>query len=256
MDTHRDTNRRRERRGRIGLEPTPTEAEVAEAELSRADVAYHAIKGRLLQGEFPLLARLGEERLAQEIGVSRTPVREALKRLHTEGLLERHPDGGYRPVVPDVTVMRHLYEVRAGLELLALERPGRLGVKHDPTVLEPLRDRWARLASAALPPPDPSFVLIDESFHVTLAKAAGNGVLVEQLEHVNQRIRVVRMFDFISAERIEATIAEHLDIVTQVLAGDIDRAANAFRAHLAESVNVVEQRVQAAIARMVTGAAE
>jgi DNA-binding GntR family transcriptional regulator len=257
MDTHRDTNRRRARRGVVDREASGADAEVevdvAEAELSRADVAYHAIKGRLLQGEFPLLARLGEERLAQEIGVSRTPVREALKRLHIEELLERHPDGGYRPVVPDVTVMRHLYEVRAGLELLALERPGRLGVKHDPTVLEPLRDRWARLASGALPAPDPSFVLMDESFHVTLASAAGNGVLVEQLEHVNQRIRVVRMFDFLSAERIEATIAEHLDIVNQVLAGDVERAAGAFRAHLAGSVNVVEQRVQAAIARMVTG---
>lgn len=219
----------------------------------RADVAYDTLKSQLMLGEIPLLTRLGEERLAAELGVSRTPVREALKRLHADGLLERHPEGGYRPVIPDVTVFRHLYEVRAGLEVFALHRPERVGLRHDATVLEPLRDHWARLQAGPLPDPSPTFVLTDESFHIALARAAGNQVLVEQLEHINQRIRVVRMLDFLTAERIEDTIAEHLQIVTLVLDGQIERSELAFTAHLSKSVSVVEERVQEAIARMVSG---
>jgi DNA-binding GntR family transcriptional regulator len=220
----------------------------------RSDEVYSDLKKRLLVGEFALNVRLGEEKLAALVGVSRTPVRETLKRLHAEGLVESHPDGGYQPLIPDVTVVGQLYEVREGLELQALQRPGRLGRRHDPAILEPLRDTWRALASGPLPPPDPSFVMLDESFHTGLAAAAGNDALVEVLRHVNERIRVVRMHDFLIPERIGATIAEHLSIVEAVLAGDLVGAEAAFTAHLAQSMTVVHDGVRAAITRMATGA--
>ena len=100
--------------------------------VSRGDQAYRVLKTKLLMGELSLNSRLGEEKLAGIVGVSRTPVREALKRLEVEGLVGPHPEGGYQPVVPDVTVMRHLYEVRAGLELQALQRPARIGTAPRP----------------------------------------------------------------------------------------------------------------------------
>ena len=112
----------------------------------QGDRAYRILKTRLLVGEFPPNVRLGEERLASMLEVSRTPIREAFKRLESEGLVGSHPDGGYQPIVPDVTVMRHLYEVRSGLELQALQRPARMGTRHDPAILEPLRDQWRALA--------------------------------------------------------------------------------------------------------------
>ena len=211
------------------------------------------LKTKLLLGELPLNIRLGEEKLASIVGVSRTPVREALKRLEAEGLVGLHPEGGYQPVVPDVTVMRHLYEVRAGLELQALQRPGRLGTRHDPAILEPLRDQWRALAMGDLPPPDPNFVLLDESFHIALATSASNGVAVDMLRQVNERIRLVRMHDFLIRQRIEATIAEHLNLVELVLAGDIVNAEAAFTQHLGDSMAVVEERVRVAIVRMLTG---
>jgi DNA-binding GntR family transcriptional regulator len=223
---------------------------------TRGDQAYAQLKQRILLGEFPINVRLGEERLATMIGVSRTPIREAFKQLQAEGLVSRHPDGGYAPVVPDVTVMRHLYEVRAGLELQALHRPGRLGTRHDPAVIEPLRDQWRQMSLEPVPPPDPNFVLLDESFHVALATAAANDVAVDFLRQVNERIRVVRMHDFLSQERIVATIAEHLTIVERVLAGDIVGAEAAFGQHIGDSMAVVEDRVRGAIVRMLTGGAE
>jgi DNA-binding GntR family transcriptional regulator len=214
---------------------------------------YRTIKTRLMMGEFPPNLRLGEERLAALVETSRTPVREALKRLQAEGLVGQHADGGYKPIVPDVTVARHLYEVRAGLELQALQRPTRHGGRHDPAVLEPLRDQWAALAAGPLPEPDPNFVLLDESFHVALMTAAGNDVAVGFLRQVNDRIRQVRMYDFLSLQRIEATIAEHLSIVELVLSGDVLGAELAFSQHLGDSMSFVEERVRTAIVRMLTG---
>ncbi|MET0147388.1 MAG: GntR family transcriptional regulator [Ilumatobacteraceae bacterium] len=211
------------------------------------------LKTRLLVGEFPPNVRLGEERLAAMVEVSRTPIREALKRLQAEGLVGAHPDGGYQPIVPDVTVMRHLYEVRAGLELQALQRPARLGSRHDPAVLEPLRDQWRAMADEPTPEPDPNFVLLDESFHIGLATAAGNDVAVGMLRQVNERIRLVRMHDFLTQARIETTICEHLDIVEHVLVDDVIGAEAAFTQHLGDSMAVVEERVRGAIIRMLTG---
>ena len=222
----------------------------------RSDVAYDGLKRRILAGDFPVNVRLGEERLAVLIGVSRTPIREALVRLHAEGLVRRCADGGYEPIAPDVTVIHHLYEVRAGLELQALQRPGRTGTVHDQQLLEELRHDWETFRDEPAEAGDPSFVLLDETFHVTLAEAGGNPSLADLLRQVNERIRVVRMQDFLTPERISQTIDEHLAIVDAVLAGDVATAQARFLAHLDRSVAVVEERVSRAVARMITGGAE
>ena len=65
--------------------------------------------------------------MAALLGVSRTPIREALLRLHAEGLIGPHPEGGYRPIAPAVEQVHDLYEVRMALELQALRRPAELG---------------------------------------------------------------------------------------------------------------------------------
>lgn len=215
----------------------------------RSDFAHAELKRRLLVGDFGLNVRLGEERLAALLGVSRTPVREALLRLHAEGLVRRAPDGGYLPVAPDVESMRHLYEVRITLELQALHRPARTGTRHDAEAIEDLREQWLDLEGEAHEP-SPGFVLLDESFHVELAAAAGNPVLVDLLRQVNERIRVVRMQDFLTVERIEQTIGEHLGIVDAVLEHDMGEAERRFGLHVEQSLAVVEERVHLALARM------
>jgi DNA-binding GntR family transcriptional regulator len=219
---------------------------------SRAEQAYADLKRRLLVGEFPLNVRLAEERLAALLGVSRTPIREALSRLHTEGLVVKADDGGHLPAVPDVKGMRQLYEVRTGLELLALRLPAKFGGEHDAEQLERLREEWRELADDSHEP-DPTFVLLDESFHVSLAHAAGNAVLTDLLRQVNDRIRVVRMQDFVAPDRITTTIAEHVGIVEAVLLGDTAVAEARVMAHIDLSMVVVEERVAGAITRMASG---
>jgi DNA-binding GntR family transcriptional regulator len=220
--------------------------------ISRGEQAYGELKRRLLLGEFALGTRLGEERLASLVGVSRTPVREALSRLHVEGFVERLPDGGYGPTAPDLPAVRELYEVRRGLELVALRRPLEGGPAHDTDQLEALLEEWRSVDTPGPGgQPDPWFVTLDEDFHVRLAGAAGNGELVALLQAINERIRLVRIHDFLSPERVTATIAQHAGIVESLLRDGPAGAVDRLDGHLSESLAVVEQRAAAALSRMV-----
>jgi DNA-binding GntR family transcriptional regulator len=210
---------------------------------------YVDLRGRLMMGEFGAQDRLGEERLAAELGVSRTPVREALIRLAADGLLVRQ-GGGYYPVLPDLAELRDLYELRVTIELRGLARGMESDdVVHDAAALESLRQTWRALADEP-PTPDPRFVLLDEDFHLTLSRAAGNPALAAALETVNSRIRPVRMYDFLTADRIELTITEHLQILDLTLAGRLTEAHEALHRHVGESMEVVEQRVVRALTAM------
>jgi DNA-binding GntR family transcriptional regulator len=218
---------------------------------SPSETAYRQLRDRLLAGSFPLTRRLAEERLAALVGVSRTPVRHALIRLHGEGLISRHRDGGYRPAVPDPNNIASLYEARRALEIGALWRPAEAGTRHDRAALDHLREDWEALRRDQ-PPANAGFVSLDEDFHTRLAGSAGNEVLVDLLRSINARIRVVRIHDFLTDDRIELTIAEHLQMLGAVMADDPAQAERIFRAHLAKSKQVAEERALRAIARMAT----
>ncbi|OAA25186.1 transcriptional regulator [Frankia sp. EI5c] len=211
---------------------------------------YVALRQRLMSGEFSFRDRLGEERVAGLLGVSRTPVREALTRLAGDGLVEKRPDGGYYPAEPDLAGLRDLYEIRVTLELRGLQRALESDGTHDPALLEPLRDEWLALRRDP-PPPDPAFVALDENFHITLSRAAGNSELANMLAAVNARIRAVRMYDFLTADRITLTISQHLDIVEKVLGGEVEAGVLALRGHVGESMEIVEKRAARAITQMV-----
>jgi DNA-binding GntR family transcriptional regulator len=218
--------------------------------VDRREHAYRSLKARLVNGEFAAGERLREERLANELGVSRTPVREALARLVSDGLVARAADG-YVPVVPDLLTIGELYEVRFALERWAISGPNRGGARHDLDAVDGLRRRWSNLDVEPGEPVDGSFVHLDEDFHVRLAASAGNATLADHLVAVNERIRVVRMHDFLTAERIERTIEQHLAVLDALLAGDVDTAEVKLVENFSESLAVAEERAALAIARMV-----
>ncbi len=219
--------------------------------ISRRELAYHSLRQRLLNGDFAPGTRLGEERLAAELGVSRTPIREALSRLHSEGLVERLPDGGFGPTLINLHLIAELYEIRFALERFALRRTIGSGPAHDEALVRALHADWADMdAPAGDDDVDGDFVLLDEDFHERLATAAGNQSLVDQLHKVNERIRIVRMQDFLTAERVELTIGQHLAVLDALLDEDIELAEERLIGHFAESLSVVEERAALVIARM------
>lgn len=107
----------------------------------------------------------------------------------------------------------------------------------------------------AMPEPEPDFVLLDEDFHVGLAAASGNEAVARQLQLVNERIRIVRMQEFLDTERIEKTIRQHLSIVNAVMADDTAGAVRLLAAHLDEARHQATVRATAAVERMMTAGA-
>ena len=213
-------------------------------------VAYQQVKTLLLRGDVPIGVRLREERLADRLGMSRTPIREALLRLHAERFLERHPEGGYRAANPSVQTMRELYEVRRALELYALHRTDPVvGRKSDS--LEELREEWEALDESEIEP-HAEFVHLDEDFHRRLAESSGNSQLAEELRRINERIRPVRTHDFMTPGRIAETVRQHLEILRAVLDERLEQADALLDRHIDESQTVVELAVAKVLARMLS----
>ena len=219
--------------------------------ISQADRVYSELRDRLIRGRMPVGSRIVEQQLAAEFQTSRTPVREALRRLEGDGHLTRDPTGGLKPRVPSVRTMRELYDVRLALEELVVRRAAASGTQGS---LEALEQEWRALAAEIRPPGAPSegaaFVHRDEEFHQRLAEASGNEFAAGILGDLGDRIRVLRVHDFTSEDRIRATINEHLEILGAVLAGDADSAAGYMRSHIQRSAQVVRERVGEALARM------
>lgn len=210
--------------------------------------AYTEIRRMVMLGEFPTGQRLAEEQIAEQLEVSRTPVREAFVRLHADRLLTRFSDGGFYVAEIDLFDLRDLYELRLTLELRGITRAVESGIEHDRSALVELREVWLGIQQDP-PAPDGSFIELDETFHIALLRSSGNLALVDVLESINVRIRPVRTYDFLTEDRITTSTEEHIAIVDALLDGQIPLAADRLREHIGASLEVVEQRAAEAMRR-------
>ena len=200
---------------------------------SVVDQVYAAIRERISSGSLPRGARVHQEDLAEELGVSRTPVREALRRLAAEGLVEMRTNRGARVADVDQVGMRVSYEARTVIEpgaarLAAARRP--------PEALA--RMRAAVVAQRrSLRSVQRSFEA-NREFHLALAAASGNDVLVQFAE----RLWVARIGETIyerqvqTQERMLLDVREHEQIIEAIEAGDGRRAESLVRRHLTDAM--------------------
>lgn len=220
---------------------TPESTPDRERTQSLSDRTYQKLRDMLMHGGIDSHHRLVEGSLSDRLGVSRTPLREAIVRLHSDGLLDRRHDGYYLRTL-DFFEVRDLYEYRIALELWGLSRVIENPlVEYDRGRLLELHASWMELREDP-PAPGPDFVLSDESFHVDLSAAAGNREITAALEHVNARIRPVRMYDYHNVDRVSSTIIEHLGILESIIEDDLAHARELLREHVGESLDVVEER--------------
>lgn len=219
-------------------------------ELTLVERTRRDLRRQLLLGNFPLWERLAEARLATQLGVSRTPVREALRLLEREDLVTVDESGSYRPRAPEVAHLRNLYQVRVQLEDLSMQLA--CAPERDDARLKELGRTWRAMA----PPPDgevvdPDFVFVEEDFHLGLAAVGGNPALVDVLASINDRIRLARCGAFLVPGQVAETIREHLQILRIVDKREVDRARERMRRHIDTSASLVEDSARAALARMV-----
>lgn len=209
-----------------------------------AENVYRRMRTDLLRGRIRPGSKLTEQWAADHYRASRTPVREACRRLAEEGLLVHRPRHGYSAPVIDSGEIGELYDVRRALETMSVRRACAAG--NGRGVLTQLRKAW----SGDAPDPGEDAVFRDEAFHLGLARLAGSRVLAGMLEGINARIRLVRVHDFLDPARVAATITQHLDILDAVEARDADRAAQLMDAHISESQDYATTAAERALAEL------
>jgi DNA-binding GntR family transcriptional regulator len=199
---------------------------------SVVDLAYQRIRSMVIEGEIPPGARLGQVELAEQLGISRTPVREALRRLTGEGLAEFVPNRGFRAACPSIDDVLRRLEVRSlvepGIARLAAERR----TDADLARLHETIEREAR-AETRIEAHDAS-----RDFHITLAQATGNRELVAVLEamwivEIGRRLLSARAT---SADWRRFDVAEHRAIAAAVADRDGALAGRLMTEHVAEAL--------------------
>lgn len=196
-----------------------------------ADQVYQGIIGLIAVREFRPGQRLPAAALAERLGVSRTPVREALKRLAEQGVVTVIPNIGARLASPTRDEVECAYEVRAHLEAMAARKAAMQASSVDLARL----DECIILEKKEGLPRDPEEQLEDGlTFHRILARASGNPVLVETLEGVFARTSAYDLlYPMEDVEEWRRSTAEHGDILEALRAGDPDLAESLIRDHVA-----------------------
>lgn len=193
---------------------------IGEAHAPLTKLVKDELRKRILGAEFQPGARLVEGRISEELGVSRMPVREALRELAAEGLVKIEPRRGATVSVLAENQKRELIEVRATLESLN----ARLAAKrHDPEQIAELK-KVLEIGESILEDGDlDEIAKRNEAFHTSLGNIAGNSVLREIIRSLRDQTSM--LFVMRDREKIKESWREHADILRAVIAGDGELAA-------------------------------
>lgn len=203
---------------------------------------YEALKELAVEYHFKPGERVNEVELAAKLGVSRTPVREALNRLARDGFMSFVPNRGFyaRDITPEG--VQELYELRAAIERAAFklacqrgtddEIAATVAIWQNNSDLGPTTD-WARVAEA------------DEAFHLGIVKLSRNKQMVAALESVNSLIRFFRRIDLESGRRRAGLYDEHAGIADCLKARDWEQGCELVERHItlssAHAVDVTKE---------------
>lgn len=200
---------------------------------SVVDQVYSAIRSRITSGSLKRGVRIHQEDLAEELGVSRTPVREALRRLAAEGLVEMRTNRGARVADVGQNEMHAAYEARLVIE------PGAARLAAQERVPGPMaRMRRALAAQRRVIPNVARSFEANREFHIALVQASGNEFLLQFVE----RLWVARIGEVIyerqseSPERMSMDADEHEEILSTIESGNARRAESLTRRHLADAM--------------------
>ena len=204
-------------------------SDAAAAGGSLVESAYRTMRRRILDNVWSPGYRALEQELALELGMSRTPMREALVRLKNEGLVELIPRHGMRVLPVSADDMRDIYEMLTALEAMAAE----LAVRRQPSraQLKPLFDTSRDMERALRADDLDAWAAADESFHRHLVALSGNRLIIDAAQNCSDRSHRARMVTLRMRPKPTHSTREHIEVVEKIRAGDGRAAFEAQRAH-------------------------
>jgi DNA-binding GntR family transcriptional regulator len=193
------------------------------------DSVVSRLRDLIIEGEMASGTRLAERQLCDSLGVSRTPLREALKVLAAEGLVELLPNRGARVAHLDEGDIENMFEVMGALEALA----GTLACRHigeaELAEIGALHyEMLAQYTRRAMP----EYFRLNQAIHAAIVAASRNPILAATYHGLAGRIRRARYLANLSDERWQHAVAEHTAILDALRARDPERLARLLAEHL------------------------
>ena len=196
---------------------------------SLTETAYEHVRDAVLSGALPAGSILAEATIAEQMGISKTPVRQALQLLRTEGLLEV---GARRQLVVRGVSPSHrneILQIREALEEIAVETACRVITFEE---IDQLRLTLLQQKRAADTPNEEDFLALDEKFHILIALSAKLPIVARLLEQMRGFARLMRLGRTQPPEHLQEVLAEHTAIVDALEARDTPAALRALHDHL------------------------
>ena len=218
---------------------------MADNDKGAAHRAYTAIREMARMYDLRPGEALNELELARRLNVSRTPLREALNRLASEGFFKYVPRRGFRVRLFQEKEVFDLYELRTALEVCAV----RFAVERASDEAIKALEIFCRTEGAKRFSMDASWQLdIDEQFHEKLAALSGNREIVATLRNINARIRFARWVDMDG--RLHQTDSEHLTIVLALKKRDTERCTQLLCGHISRRADQIREVIKEGFARI------
>lgn len=191
--------------------------------------AYERLKAEILENRMPAGFQATEPEIALKMGMSRTPVREALLRLEAEGLVELIPRRGARVLPISLDDMREIYEILTVLEPDVAYRLAQANL--DKAALHELEQATEDMEQALADGDLDAWAAADNQFHRKLLALHGNKRLMNFVRTICDQAHRARMMTLRLREKPERSTHEHRAVMTYILQGDAEKARDTFRAH-------------------------
>lgn len=207
-------------------------AESLKEAVTSTDQAYAILKEAIIKGHFRPGERLVERQLSEMLGVSRTPVREALRRLERERFVTTEPFRGVVITKFTLAEAEQVYQFRAAVEGLAAELLARTRTD---AALDRLQRSLARSREALAYGDEQEMAMANNEFHLALGEECGNAFVSDAVSRIMGYVSVLRLTVWRIRRRPSETLQEHEDILAAVKERDAERARACAIAHVEHS---------------------
>lgn len=205
------------------------------------DVVFNTLRQAILKGELEPGERLMEIQLAERLGVSRTPIREAIRKLELEGLVLMIPRKGAEVAKISEKSLRDVLEVRRSLDELAIELACLRMTEDEVIELEKKQDEFRR---AVLNGNAMEIAETDEAFHDVIYKGTYNDKLIQMINNLREQMYRYRLEYIKDKDKRQVLIIEHDNILHALRAKKVEKAKEAMREHIDNQEITVSKNIQ------------